>query len=190
MAFPMCPMYRKHDIHPKLHRKGPCESRSSTRHRFLWLWQVLGSWGVVAGHALQRLQHKSCIRKLGRWGYGNICDDRHLRTKGSSWNRPVGREVTNFELGKVMKEKQLRKVIHVHLINGHKNYYFGSVSAVYRKFTAKELGCSEKYLGHVLTEDGMHHITPKALIIRSRLMTWVRNGFKKAALGFTCFWDK
>jgi len=70
-----------------------------------------------------------------------------------------------------MSEKLSRKIIHVHFIHGHKNYYFGSVSAVFRKFSEKDLGCTEKYLGHILTEDGMHHITQKALIIRSRLIT-------------------
>ena len=70
-----------------------------------------------------------------------------------------------------MKEKLLRKVIHVHLIHSRKNYYFGSVNAIFKKLSEKELGCTENTLSHVLTEDGMHHITSKALIIRSRLMT-------------------
>lgn len=70
-----------------------------------------------------------------------------------------------------MKEKQFRKVIHVHFISSHKNYYFGSVSALFRKFSEADLDCSEAYLGHLLTEDGMHHITSKVLIIRSRLIT-------------------
>lgn len=68
-------------------------------------------------------------------------------------------------------DKQLRKVIHVHFIQGRRNYYFGGVAAVFRKFSEKDLGCSEKYLSHILTKDGMHHITPKVLIVRSRLIT-------------------
>ena len=32
-----------------------------------------------------------------------------------------------------MKEKLLRKVIHVHLIHSRKNYYFGSVNAIFKK---------------------------------------------------------
>lgn len=70
-----------------------------------------------------------------------------------------------------MKEKQLRKVIHVHFIHGHKNYYFGSVSALFRKFSAEELGCTEASLRHILTEDGNHHITSQAIFIRSRLLS-------------------
>lgn len=70
-----------------------------------------------------------------------------------------------------MKEKQYRKVIHVHFLYNHRNYYFGSVAALFRKFSESDLDCSESYLSHLLTEDGMHHITSKVLIIRSRLIT-------------------
>ena len=70
-----------------------------------------------------------------------------------------------------MKEKQCRKVIHVHFLYNHRNYYFGSVAALFKRFTEEDLDCSEAYLGHLLTEDGMHHITSKVLIIRSRLIT-------------------
>lgn len=70
-----------------------------------------------------------------------------------------------------MKEKQYRKVIHVHFLYNHRNYYFGSVAALFRRFTEEELDCSAAYLSHLLTEDGMHHITKKVLIIRSRLIT-------------------
>ena len=70
-----------------------------------------------------------------------------------------------------MKEKQLRKVIHVHFIHGHKNYYFGSVSALFRKFSEKELGCTEASLRHILSGDGNAHITHQAIFFRSRLLT-------------------
>ena len=70
-----------------------------------------------------------------------------------------------------MKEKHLRKVIHVHFIHGHKNYYFGSVSALFRKFSEKELGCTAASLRHILTKDGNHHITSLAVFIRSRLLS-------------------
>ena len=42
------------------------------------------------------------------------------------------------------------KVIHVHLFNGKKNFYFGSVTAIYKKFTAEDIGCTERYLQQVL----------------------------------------
>lgn len=68
------------------------------------------------------------------------------------------------------KKKMGRKIIHVHFLASHKNYYFGSVSAVYKMFTAQDLGINESYLRHILTEDGNHHLTDKVLIIRSRLL--------------------
>ena len=64
----------------------------------------------------------------------------------------------------------MTKVIHVHFLNGRKNYYFGSVRAIYQKFTVKELGCSEDYLRHVLKEDGNIHLSSKACFIRSHLI--------------------
>lgn len=39
------------------------------------------------------------------------------------------------------------KIIHVHFMSGHRNYYFGSVRAIYKKFTPEEVGCSEIYGG-------------------------------------------
>lgn len=65
--------------------------------------------------------------------------------------------------------KHQTKIIHVHFYSGHKNYYFGSVTAIYRKFTVNDIGCSESYLRHYLTEEGTHYINQKVLIIRSVL---------------------
>ncbi len=65
---------------------------------------------------------------------------------------------------------KLIKIIHVHFLVTHKNYYFGSVSAVFRKFTEKEIGCSEEYLRHQLTGNGNHHLSKRVLVIRSILL--------------------
>ena len=62
------------------------------------------------------------------------------------------------------------KIIHVHFFNGRKNYYFGSIRAIFQKFTEDELGCTEEYLRHVLTHDGGKHLTGKACFIRSHLI--------------------
>ena len=67
-------------------------------------------------------------------------------------------------------EKHLIKVIHVHFLHGHKNYYFGSVYAIFKKFSEKEIGVSREYLRHQLINDGNHYINEKVLIIRSRLL--------------------
>ena len=39
--------------------------------------------------------------------------------------------------------KKKTKIIHVHFFSGHKNYYFGSVTAIFKMFTSKEIGCTE-----------------------------------------------
>lgn len=62
------------------------------------------------------------------------------------------------------------KIIHVHFINGHRNYYFGSVRAIYKMFSLEELGCGEIYLRHQLTERGNHFLNDRVLIIRSTLL--------------------
>ena len=59
------------------------------------------------------------------------------------------------------------KIIHVHFISGHHNYYFGSVRAIYKMFSPEELGCSEIYLRHQLTQTGNHFLNDRVLIIRS-----------------------
>lgn len=62
------------------------------------------------------------------------------------------------------------KIIHVHFISGHRNYYFGSVRAIYKMFSPEELGCSEIYLRHQLTQKGNHFLNDRVLIIRSTLI--------------------
>lgn len=61
--------------------------------------------------------------------------------------------------------KKKTKIIHVHFFSGHKNYYFGSVTAIFKMFTSKEIA----YLRHLLTEEGNHYINAQVLIIRSVL---------------------
>ena len=41
------------------------------------------------------------------------------------------------------------KIVHVHFLHGHKNYYFGSVSSIFRKFSADDIGISEIRLRHL-----------------------------------------
>ena len=62
------------------------------------------------------------------------------------------------------------KVVHVHMLSSHKNYYFSSVKSLFSHLSADQVGCTEEYLRHVLTKDGNHHLTKRALIVRSRLI--------------------
>lgn len=66
--------------------------------------------------------------------------------------------------------KQITKVVHVHFIHGHKNFYFGSVSAVYRKFTEEEIGCTADFLRHQLRYDGSSYINKNVAVWRSHLL--------------------
>ena len=70
----------------------------------------------------------------------------------------------------VIDGKQITKVVHVHFINGHANYYFGSVHAVFKKFSIDDIGCSEGYLRACLSEDGKKYLNDKVLIVRSHLL--------------------
>ena len=76
-------------------------------------------------------------------------------------------------LQRIMNEANAKyqiKVIHVHFLHGHKNYYFGSVAAIFKKFSEKEIGVSQEYLRHQLLQDGNHYINDSVIIIRSRLL--------------------
>ena len=62
------------------------------------------------------------------------------------------------------------KIVHVHFLHGHKNYYFGSVSVIFRKFSESDIGISEIRLRHLLTDDGNHYINKNVIVIRARLL--------------------
>ena len=67
-------------------------------------------------------------------------------------------------------KKQVTKIVHVHFIHRHKNFYFGSVAAIYKRFSEKDIGVGQEYLRHQLLHDGNHYINDKVIIIRSRLL--------------------
>lgn len=67
-------------------------------------------------------------------------------------------------------KKRHIKVIHVHFLHGHKNYYFGSVSGVYRKFTDADIGCKSWQLRHQLRYDGSTYINSLVVVFRSVLL--------------------
>ena len=49
-------------------------------------------------------------------------------------------------------ERKSCKIIHVHFITTHKNFYFGSVAAIFKKFSEEEKGYSKEYIIHALVE--------------------------------------
>lgn len=62
------------------------------------------------------------------------------------------------------------KVIHVHLIFEKKDYYFGSLSAIFSTIDENTLGISKSYLLHAKLEDGSHVTTARAIIKQSHLI--------------------
>lgn len=63
-------------------------------------------------------------------------------------------------------QKKTIKVIWVHLIFEKKNYFFGSVSAIYKELSEKQIGMKQSTLAHK-TEDTI--ITGRAIIKKDRL---------------------
>lgn len=64
----------------------------------------------------------------------------------------------------------MTKVIHVHLIYEKKNYYFGSLSAIFDVLTEGQIGITKSSLLHAGMTDGSCKITRRAMIIQSHLI--------------------
>ena len=59
------------------------------------------------------------------------------------------------------------KVVHVYLIFEKKNYYFGSISAIYRHMSENQIGIKQSTLSHN-TENTI--VTGRAIIRKSELL--------------------
>ncbi len=64
----------------------------------------------------------------------------------------------------------MTKVIHVHLIYEKKNYYFGSISAIFDTLSEEEVGITKNSLLHAGMTDGSSKITKRAMIVQSHLI--------------------
>ena len=64
----------------------------------------------------------------------------------------------------------MTKVIHVPLIEGRKNYYFGSISAIYSVLTEEEVGIKKSSLLHAGLADGGVILNKKAMIRQGELI--------------------
>lgn len=63
------------------------------------------------------------------------------------------------------------KVIHVHLTGKCKDYYFGSIAAIFQHLTPELVGCSYGYLRRAGLSGGGTVVTKKAIIKQSVLLT-------------------
>lgn len=64
----------------------------------------------------------------------------------------------------------MTKVIHVHLIFEKKDYYFGSISAIYTVLNEAQIGIKQTTLLHAGLYDGGVKITQRAIIRQSHLI--------------------
>ena len=69
----------------------------------------------------------------------------------------------------------MSKVIHVHMIGPvegtkQRDWYFGSISAIYTVFTADQIGASKSYLQHAGLSGNGTVITKRAIIKQSTLI--------------------
>lgn len=68
----------------------------------------------------------------------------------------------------------MTKVIHVHLIGKRKDYYFGSISAVYTVLNEEQVGMTKNSLLHAGLSGGGTIITKRAIIKQSQLIRGTR----------------
>lgn len=62
------------------------------------------------------------------------------------------------------------KVIHVHLIFEKKDYYFGSISAIYSRLNEAQIGIKQSSLAHAgLAENGVK-MTRRAIIKQAEII--------------------
>lgn len=70
------------------------------------------------------------------------------------------------------------KVIHVHLTGKRKDYYFGSIAAIFTVLSPAEVGCCYGYLRRAGLTGGGTVITKTAIIKQSTLITSPRGGVR------------
>ena len=70
----------------------------------------------------------------------------------------------------------MTKVIHVHLIYEKKNFYFGSISAIFDTLTESQVGITKSNLLHAGLTDGSVKYTKRVMITQSHLIKSTRKG--------------
>ena len=67
-----------------------------------------------------------------------------------------------------------QKVIHVHLRGKRKDYYFGSIAAIFTVLTPEDVGATYDYLRHAGLSGGGTVMTKTAIIKQSTIITCPR----------------
>lgn len=68
------------------------------------------------------------------------------------------------------KEKQERKVIHVYIIDQDKNYYFGSMKAIYNVLTVDQVGLQYQSLINYYSANDTEEFRNNKCIIRKGVL--------------------
>ena len=68
------------------------------------------------------------------------------------------------------KEITMTKIIHIQLMKGRKNYYFGSIPAIYSVLTAEDIGIKQSSLERVGLSKGGVVLNKKACIRAGELI--------------------
>ena len=71
---------------------------------------------------------------------------------------------------KIPNINDMTKVIHVHLIFEKKDYYFGSISAIYTVLDEAQIGIKQSSLLHAGLSNGSSKVTRRAIIKQSHLI--------------------
>ena len=79
-----------------------------------------------------------------------------------------------FCRNKLLNNEFMTKIIHVHLIFEKKDYYFGSISAIYTVLNDAQIGIKKSSLLHAGLTDGGVKITRRAIIKQSHLIRCVQ----------------
>lgn len=75
----------------------------------------------------------------------------------------------------------MSKVVHVHLIGKRRDWYFGSISAVFDVLTPEEIGVTKNYLLHAGLSGGGAIVTKTAIIKQSTLIRGRRRPSKESS---------
>ena len=70
----------------------------------------------------------------------------------------------------IKNNKNMTKVIHVQLMRGRRNYYFGSIPAIYSVLTAEDIGITQSSLERVGLSKGGVVLNKKAAIRAGELI--------------------
>lgn len=81
----------------------------------------------------------------------------------------------SYICGEFIKRCIMIKIIHVHLKGKRKDYYFGSISAVFETLSAETVGVTKSYLQHAGLSGGGTVVTRTAIIKQAALIRGSRD---------------